>query len=58
MRIPGSAALALFAIATLNVGATAPIVVSADTGAAAQPLALNMCETAAGGNCLADPRQP
>lgn len=42
MPVGGTGALA---VATANVGASAPIVVSADTGAAALPLELTVCQT-------------
>jgi hypothetical protein len=55
VRIAGSSATQLFAIGTSNVGATGTIVVSADTGGLALPLTLTVCQTNAGGTCLARP---
>ena len=42
-----------FAVATVNVGASALITVSADTGAAALPVSLFVCRTDANGTCMA-----
>jgi sugar lactone lactonase YvrE len=45
-----------FAIASTNLGATAPITVSVDTGAASLPLAASVCQTnSSTGQCLAAP---
>ncbi len=55
VRIPGSAGTQLFAIGTSNVGATGTIVVSGDTGGAALPLTLTVCETGGNGACLVAP---
>lgn len=44
-----------FALASQNVGATDTITVSADTGATALPLNILVCQTGAGGACLAAP---
>ena len=47
---------AAFAVASVNVGATGTITVSADTGEAVLPLALSLCQTnPANGSCLAPP---
>src|SRR5207244_2065251 len=55
VHIPGAGGLQVFAIGSSNVGATGTIVVSADTGGSALPLTLTVCESDAGGNCLAPP---
>ncbi len=55
VHIPGSAGTQLFAIGTSNVGATGTIVVSGDTGGAALPLTLTVCETTGGSVCLTPP---
>src|SRR5207244_5631523 len=55
VHIPSSSSTQLFAIGTSNVGATDMIVVSADTGGVALPLALSVCETTGGSVCLAPP---
>ena len=45
-----------FAVASTNLGATAPITVSADTGAASLPIAITLCQSnPANGRCLAPP---
>jgi Ice-binding-like len=47
---------AAFAVASINLGATTPITVSVDTGAATLPVALTICETnASTGQCFATP---
>jgi hypothetical protein len=45
-----------FAVATSNVGASSAINVSADTGGAALPLAMSICQTNAQGVCLSPPQ--
>jgi virginiamycin B lyase len=55
VRIPSPAGLQVFAIGSSNVGATGTIVVSGDTGGSGLPLTITVCETDAGGNCLAPP---
>jgi streptogramin lyase len=47
---------AAFAVASVNIGAAAPITVSADTGAVGLAVLLTICQTDAGtGQCLAPP---
>jgi hypothetical protein len=56
VRLPGTVATGVFAVATVNIGAGGPITVSADTGVANLPVALSICETnPATGTCLAAP---
>jgi len=53
VSVPGSGGAAAFAVATLNVGASSAISVSADTGSATLPVDLLMCETdPASGQCI------
>lgn len=42
-----------FAVATANVGASALITATVDTGSASLPIALSICQTGAGGACVA-----
>ena len=52
VNVPGSAGSAAFAVATVNVGASATIIASADTGGAAVPVGLTLCQTnPANGQC-------
>jgi hypothetical protein len=44
-NIPGASGAGAFAVATVNVGATGTITASVDTGTAALPVILNLCET-------------
>src|SRR5439155_1244730 len=54
VNVPGTGGTGVFAVATVNVGATAPITVSADTGSASLPIAVSICQTnPATGACLA-----
>jgi uncharacterized protein GlcG (DUF336 family) len=56
VHIHDNTATGAFAIASVNVGATGDLIVSADTGSAAIPLALAICQTVpATGACLAPP---
>ncbi len=56
VNIPGATGTGAFAVASVNVGASAAITVSADTGAASLPVTLTLCETnPATGLCLAPP---
>lgn len=56
VNIPGTTGTGAFAVATVNLGTTGEITVSADTGDANLPLSLSLCETnPATGNCLAAP---
>jgi len=43
--IPGPTGTGVFAVATVNVGATGTITASGDTGAVALPVIVNLCET-------------
>jgi hypothetical protein len=45
VNIPGASGAGAFAVATVNVGATGTITASVDTGTAALPVILNLCET-------------
>ena len=44
-----------FAVATIDAGAAASLTVSADTGSAALPVAITLCQTNAQAQCLAPP---
>jgi len=44
-----------FALATINLGAADDVVVAADTGNTALPVALSVCETNPDGSCMAGP---
>jgi len=55
VRIEGSMGQQVFVIGTANVGATGTVTVSADTGGAALPVTVTVCETNAAGACLAAP---
>ena len=56
MSIPGPTGIGAFAVATVNVGASAPITVTADTGSAQLPLTLTLCQTnPATGQCINPP---
>jgi hypothetical protein len=55
VTIPGVGGTGALAVATANVGASAPIVVSADTGNVALPLELTVCQTNSAAQCLAPP---
>ena len=53
VNIPGTNGTGAFAVATVNVGATGAITVSADTGATSLPLTVSLCETnPATGQCI------
>ena len=53
VNIPGTNGTGAFSVATVNVGATAAITASADTGAAALPINILLCETnPATGACI------
>jgi hypothetical protein len=53
VNVPGATASGAFAVATVNVGSTASITASADTGAAVLPVVLSLCETSpATGLCV------
>jgi hypothetical protein len=54
--LPGSSGANAFAVATVNVGSQDMITASADTGSAALPVTLSICESVpATGECLAPP---
>jgi YVTN family beta-propeller protein len=54
--IPGVSATGAFAVATVNVGVSALITVSADTGGTALPVTVSLCQTVtATGSCLTAP---
>ena len=56
VNIPGATGTGAFAVATVNLGTTGEITVSANTGDANLPLNISLCETnPATGNCLAAP---
>jgi hypothetical protein len=53
VHIPGTSGTGVFAVAAANVGAAAPITVSADTGNVTLPVTIGVCETdLASGTCL------
>jgi hypothetical protein len=53
LHIPGSSGANAFAVATVNVGATGTITVTANTGPATLPLAITLCQTdPASGQCI------
>ena len=52
VRIPGPGGTGVFAVATFNLGASAQITVTADTGSASLPVNLFVCQTDPGGNCM------
>ena len=53
VNIPGTNGTGAFAVATVNVGASASITASADTGSASLPVNISLCETnPATGQCL------
>jgi streptogramin lyase len=55
VAVPNGGAAA-FAVASTNIGVTAPITVSVDTGSAKLPVALNLCQTdPSSGQCLSTP---
>jgi len=45
VNIPGATGTGVFAVATVNVGASGTITASADTGATTLPVSISMCET-------------
>jgi Low-density lipoprotein receptor repeat class B len=45
LSIPGPTGTSAFAVATINVGASGQITVTADTGSASVPLVLSLCQT-------------
>src|SRR5262249_4846228 len=58
VHIQGNSGVGVFAVASVNVGTTASVTVSADTGLASLPLILSVCQTnPANAQCLS-PAQP
>ena len=56
VNIPGTTGTGVFAVATVNVGASGSITASADTGSANLPVTLTLCQTnPTTGACLASP---
>jgi len=56
VNIPGPTGTGVFSVATVNVGASATITASADTGGASLPVSLTLCATdPVTGACLASP---
>jgi streptogramin lyase len=56
LHITGNTGSAAFAVATVNVGATASITVTANSGSATPPLTITLCETVPStGACMAAP---
>ena len=56
VELPGPGQGTAFAVATVNVGASGPVTVSADTGGIAVPVAISVCQTnPATSVCLASP---
>jgi hypothetical protein len=54
LHLPGNSGSNAFAVATVNLGASAMITAAANTGPASLPLAISICETSpATGQCLA-----
>jgi len=57
VNVPGATGAAAFAVASVNVGAVASIIVSADTGGTPVPVSLALCQTnPANGQCLSPPQ--
>jgi hypothetical protein len=53
VNVPGTNGTGAFAVATVNVGASASIIASADTGSATLPVNISLCETnPATGQCI------
>ena len=53
VNIPGTNGIGVFAVATVNVGASGSITAAADTGSATLPVVINLCETnPATGQCI------
>jgi hypothetical protein len=56
VRIPGATGTGVFAVATVNVGASGLITASADTGTGVLPVTVSLCQTTpATGACMAPP---
>lgn len=57
VNIAGATGTGVFAVATVNVGASGTIAASADTGAATLPVSVTICQTnPVTGDCLEEPR--
>jgi hypothetical protein len=55
VNLPGEAGAGAFAVATVNVGTAGQITATADTGDAAVPVSINLCQTAPDtGQCISD----
>ncbi len=55
VNVPGETGTGAFAVATVNVGTAAQITASADTGDAAMPVSISLCQTAPEtGQCISD----
>jgi hypothetical protein len=54
-NIPGATGIALFAVATSNVGGSGAITVSGNTGSASVGVLIRVCQTNAAGACIATP---
>jgi hypothetical protein len=54
-NIPGATGIALFAVATSNVGSSGAITVSGNTGGTSLGVLIRVCQTNAAGACLATP---
>jgi hypothetical protein len=58
VNISGPSGIGFFAVASVNVGATGTITVTADTGGAAVPVTVTLCQTDPGsGICLSPPAE-
>src|SRR5262249_2240593 len=56
VSIPGTAGTGFFSVATVNVGATATIAVTVDTGDVVLPVAISLCQTdSVTGACINPP---
>ena len=52
VNIPGVTGTGAFAVATVNVGAGAPITATVDTGSVILPVVLSLCQTNSAGACI------
>ena len=57
VNIPGANGTGIFAVATVNVGPSASITATVDTGAGSPPVTIALCQTSATGACL-QPQSP
>ena len=55
VEIPGVSGAGAFAVATVNLGTSAVITATGDSGMANLPVTITVCQTDAGGNCMASP---